>query len=175
MPQALARALQKGPGGGSAVGGFCHVAPPSVLRQMPPSFVALVSATAVTSTFWALSGSTRRSARRKGGSVSTCDQVAPPSLLRQRPPLSLAARAMAGLLGSTATATVRPPQAIFGWKGATALAAAAARVAGAAAGASGTGISALKGSPMGTKNVTVAFTVVLPPPSCSATSVYSPG
>src|SRR6266511_6064176 len=62
IPQVLKREVQVG----SAVGGFCQLAPPSVLRQIPPPFVVRLSPQAEARTSCASSGSNLTSDIRKG-------------------------------------------------------------------------------------------------------------
>jgi hypothetical protein len=116
----LKRELQNALGAGSAVGGFCQLAPPSVLRQIPPPFTVRLSPQAEAITICALPGSNFTSDIRNGCNESICVQVAPEFAVLNSPPLSLAAIATAELDGLTSTATVRPPHFTFGWKGVTA-------------------------------------------------------
>src|SRR6266852_99500 len=114
IPQPLNRELHRGPAGGLAVAGFCHVAPPSVLRQIPPPLMGRLSPHADAMRMLALPGSYLMSDIRNGGSESMWDQVAPPSTVLYRPPLSLATMATLVLDGLTSTATARPPHLILG-------------------------------------------------------------
>src|SRR5580765_166950 len=117
MPHESNRELHKAPPGGSAVGGFCHVAPPSVLRQIPPPFRVRLSPHADAITIEAFPGSNFTSDIRNGLSESICVHVAPASLVLNKPPLSLAAIAIDEFAGLTSTATLRPPHLTLGWKG----------------------------------------------------------
>src|SRR5262249_36134099 len=102
------------PEGRAPVAGFCQVAPPSPLRQMPPPFVVLLSSHADAMRTWGLRGENLTSDMRNGRSESIWDQLKPESVVLKRPPLSDAATPIVVSVELTSTATVRLPHLIFG-------------------------------------------------------------
>src|SRR3990172_5686149 len=117
MPWALKLPPQIAP----SDGGLCHVAPPSVLRQMPPGFTESPFRQVVAITRLALFGAYFTSLIRYGTRVSMWLQLLPPSVDLNRPPLSVAEMTVLGSDGLMSTAVERPPNLVerFGWNSLT--------------------------------------------------------
>src|SRR5437867_3595890 len=94
--------------------GWLQLAPPSVLRQIPPSFTARYCGWAVAITMSGFNDEIATSTVLKLGNPSRCCQLAPPSKVRKRPPVSVATTIRLSLFDATAIDEARPPCSTLG-------------------------------------------------------------
>src|SRR5438552_11148201 len=90
IPNAPGRIGQSEPDAGAQPEGWLQLAPPSVLRQIPPSFTARYCGWAVAITMSGFNDEIATSTVLKLGNQSRCCQLAPPSKVRQSTPDSVA-------------------------------------------------------------------------------------
>src|SRR5438128_1429933 len=114
IPNAPGRMGQSEPDAGAQPEGWLQLAPPSVLRQIPPSFTARYCGWAVAITMSGFNDEIATSTVLKLGNPSRCCQLAPPSKVRKRPPVSVATTIRLSLFDATAIDKARPPCSTLG-------------------------------------------------------------
>src|ERR1051326_793647 len=97
------------PSGAGALGICVQLAPPSVVRQMPPPLTVRKSSPVVAMIVFGSAGTNATAFVEYSGRASTCRHVAPRLMLRKRPPDSDATKITSLLAGFTLIVRARPP------------------------------------------------------------------